>query len=162
MAHRACGRLGRVHVCFVCSGNICRSPMAALVFRDRLQEAGLADQVRVTSAGIGGWHVGDPADSRATRTLSRAGYSTEHVAAQVGPEHLDADLLLAMDAGHEAALIDLVGTDRVRMFRSFDPAAGPDLDVPDPYYGSKNGFTDVLAMIEAATPGLLDWVRKRL
>jgi protein-tyrosine phosphatase len=136
--------------------------MAALVFRDRLRRAGLADQVRVTSAGIGGWHVGDPADSRAARTLARAGYPTDHVAAQVGPEHLDADLFLAMDGGHEAALVDLVGPDRVRMFRSFDPAAGPDLDVPDPYYGNRNGFTEVLAMVEAATPGLLDWVREQL
>jgi protein-tyrosine phosphatase len=136
--------------------------MAALVFRDRLRRAGLADRVRVTSAGIGGWHVGEPADSRAARTLTRAGYPIDHVAAQVGPEHLDADLFLAMDGGHEAALVDLVGADRVRMFRSFDPAAGPDLDVPDPYYGNRNGFTEVLAMVEAATPGLLDWVRERL
>jgi protein-tyrosine phosphatase len=136
--------------------------MAALVFRDRLRRAGLADRVRVTSAGIGGWHVGEPADSRATRTLAKAGYTTDHIAAQVGPEHLDADLFLAMDGGHEAALVDLVGPDRVRMFRSFDPAAGPDLDVPDPYYGNRNGFTEVLAMIEAATPGLLDWVRGQL
>jgi protein-tyrosine phosphatase len=136
--------------------------MAALVFRDRLLRAGLADRVRVTSAGIGGWHVGEPADSRAARTLTRAGYPIDHVAAQVGPEHLDADLFLAMDGGHEAALVDLVGADRVRMFRSFDPAAGPDLDVPDPYYGNRNGFTEVLAMVEAATPGLLDWVRERL
>jgi protein-tyrosine phosphatase len=136
--------------------------MAALVFRDRLRRAGLADRVRVTSAGIGGWHVGEPADSRAARTLTRAGYPIDHVAAQVGPEHLDADLFLAMDGGHEAALVDLVGPDRVRMFRSFDPAAGPDLDVPDPYYGNRNGFTEVLAMVEAATPGLLDWVREQL
>jgi protein-tyrosine phosphatase len=135
--------------------------MAAVVFREHLRRAGLGDDVRVTSAGIGGWHVGEPADSRAMRTLAGAGYPTGHVAAQVGPEHLDADLLVAMDAGHHEALVDLVGEDRVRMFRSFDPAANGDLDVPDPYYGDGNGFTDVLAMIEAATPGLLDWVRAR-
>jgi protein-tyrosine phosphatase len=154
-----------LHVCFVCSGNICRSPMAALVFGDHLHRAGLADRVRVTSAGIGPWHIGDPADPRAAATLARHGYSTTHVAAQVGAEHLSADLLLAMDSGHEAALRDLLthhgdSPDRVRMFRSFDPAAGPDLDVPDPYYGRDNGFRDVLTMIEAATPGLLDWVRE--
>ncbi len=140
--------------------------MAAVVFREHLRRAGLDDRVRVTSAGIGGWHVGQPADSRAARTLARAGYPTEHVAAQVGPEHLDADLLVAMDSGHEAALADLVGEERVRMFRSFDPAADGDLrgdlDVPDPYYGRRDGFTDVLTMIEAAMPGLLTWVRERL
>jgi low molecular weight protein-tyrosine phosphatase len=155
----------QLHVCFVCSGNICRSPMAALVFGEQVRRAGLADRVRVTSAGIGSWHVGDPADSRAERTLSRAGYPTSHVAAQVGDAHLDADLLLAMDSSHLRDLRRLLGragADRVRMFRSFDPEADGDLDVPDPYYGSRQGFTEVLAMIEAAVPGLLDWVREHL
>ncbi|MGH3880552.1 MAG: low molecular weight protein-tyrosine-phosphatase [Actinophytocola sp.] len=151
-----------MHVCFVCSGNICRSPMAAVVFREHLRRAGLADLVRVTSAGIGDWHVGQPADSRAARTLAGAGYSTEHVAAQVGADHLDADLLVAMDSGHHVELVELAGPDRVRMFRSFDPAADDTLDVPDPYYGERNGFNQVLDMIEAATPGLLDWVRAHL
>jgi protein-tyrosine phosphatase len=134
--------------------------MAAAVFAEHLRRAGLADAVRVTSAGIGPWHVGEPADSRAARTLAAAGYPTEHMAAQVGADHLDADLLVAMDSGHEAELVDLVGPERVRLFRSFDPAANGDLDVPDPYYGKRDGFTEVLAMIEAAVPGLLDWVRE--
>jgi low molecular weight protein-tyrosine phosphatase len=156
-----------VHVCFVCSGNICRSPMAALVFGEHLRRAGLADRVRVSSAGIGPWHVGEPADARAARTLADHGYPTGHIAAQVDERHLDADLLLAMDSGHEAALRDLLAhqgddPDRVRMFRSFDPAANGDLDVPDPYYGGRDGFTEVLDMIEAATPGLLAWVRERV
>jgi protein-tyrosine phosphatase len=156
-----------VHVCFVCSGNICRSPMAALVVGEHLRRAGLADRVRVSSAGMGPWHVGQPADTRAARTLADHGYPTGHVAAQVDERHLRADLLLAMDAGHEAALRDLLAhqgddPDRVRMFRSFDPAADGDLDVPDPYYGGRDGFTEVLDMIEAATPGLLAWIRGRL
>jgi protein-tyrosine phosphatase len=156
-----------LHVCFVCSGNICRSPMAALVFTEHVRRAGLADRVQVTSAGIGPWHVGDPADSRAIRTLADHGYPTDHVAAQVDERHLDADLLLAMDTGHRHALRDLLEhqgseLDRVRMFRSFDPEVGGDLDVPDPYYGGRRDFTEVLTMIESAVPGLLDWVRRRL
>jgi protein-tyrosine phosphatase len=159
--------MAELHVCFVCSGNICRSPMAALVFGEHLRRAGLADRVRVTSAGIGSWHVGDPADDRAARTLARAGYPIGHVAAQVDEGHLDADLLLAMDSGHRRELRALFARrgadpDRVMMFRSFDPEADGDLDVPDPYYGSRQGFTEVLSMIEAAVPGLLDWVRERL
>lgn len=141
--------------------------MAALVFAEHLRRAGLADRVRVTSAGIGPWHAGDPADHRAARTLADHGYPVDHVAAQVATDHLEADLLLAMDSGHEAALRDLLDhqgdvPDRVRMFRSFDPAAAGDLDVPDPYYGDRDGFAEVMAMIEAATPGLLDWVREQL
>ncbi len=154
--------LAVVHICFVCSGNICRSPSAALVFAEHLRRAGLADRVRVTSAGIGPWHVGEPIDERAGDALIRQGYPTVHVAAQVGPEHLDADLLLAMDSGHEKALRRLArGPEQVRFLRSFDPDAG-DMDVPDPYYGGPEGFDEVLRMIEAAMPGLLDWVRERL
>ncbi|MFL6122895.1 low molecular weight protein-tyrosine-phosphatase [Actinophytocola sp.] len=156
-----------LHVCFVCSGNICRSPIAALVFGAVLVEEGLADKVRVTSAGIGPWHVGEPADRRARRVLSAHGYPTEHVAAQVDEDHLSADLLVALDAGHEAALRDLLahqggdGDERVRMLRSFDPDAA-DLEVPDPYYGDDAGFDEVLGMVEAAMPGLVEWVRARL
>jgi protein-tyrosine phosphatase len=153
-----------VHLCFVCSGNICRSPSAAIVVREHLRRAGLADRVRVTSAGIGDWHVGAPVDRRSGEVLERHGYPVEHTAAQVGAEHLDADLFLAMDRGHEESLRVLVADPgRVRMMRSFDPGADPaDLDVPDPYYGGPDGFEAVLAMIEAATPGLLDWVRDHL
>ncbi|BBB01506.1 putative protein-tyrosine phosphatase [Actinacidiphila reveromycinica] len=153
-----------MHLCFVCSGNICRSPSAALVVAEHLRREGLAGQVRVTSAGIGPWHAGEPIDPRAGEVLERHGYPVDHVAAQVGAEHLDADLFLAMDRGHEKALRKLVGEpSRVRMLRSFDPAAaGGDLDVPDPYYGGPDGFDEVLGMVEAATPGLLAWVRERL
>ncbi|PRX44167.1 protein-tyrosine phosphatase [Prauserella shujinwangii] len=135
--------------------------MAAVVLREHLRRAGLADQVRVTSAGTGPWHVGEPADPRATRTLESHGYAVAHVAAQVGAEHLDADLLLAADRGHAKALRRLVGDgDRVRLLRSFDPAAPEGAEVPDPYYGDGDGFADVLAMIERAVPGILDWVRE--
>ncbi|MEE4545138.1 low molecular weight protein-tyrosine-phosphatase [Streptomyces sp. V4-01] len=152
-----------MHLCFVCSGNICRSPSAALVAAERLREAGLGDRVRVTSAGIGPWHVGESIDRRSGEVLAAHGYPVEHVAAQVGAEHLDADLFLAMDRGHEKALRALVdGTSRIRLLRSFDPDATGDLDVPDPYYGGRAGFEEVLAMIEAATPGLIAWVRERL
>jgi protein-tyrosine phosphatase len=151
-----------MHVSFVCTGNICRSPMAALVFAEHLRRAGLTNQVEVTSAGTGGWHVGDPADPRAARTLIDHGYSAAHVAAQVAARHLDADLLVALDSGHARELRRLVGApDRIRLLRSFDPDASG-TDVPDPYYGGREGFDDVMAMIEASMPGLLAWVRERL
>jgi protein-tyrosine phosphatase len=151
-----------MHVSFVCTGNICRSPMAALVFTEHLRRAGLTDHVEVTSAGTGGWHVGDPTDPRAARTLIDHGYSTAHVAAQIADRHLDADLLVALDSGHARELRRLIGApDRIRLLRSFDPDASG-TDVPDPYYGGREGFDDVMAMIEASMPGLLAWVRERL
>jgi protein-tyrosine phosphatase len=152
-----------MHVVFVCTGNICRSPMAAAVFTGHLQRAGLAEKVRVSSAGIGTWHIGEAADPRAMAVLDQHGYPLEHAAAQVGPEHLDADLVLALDNGHLRSLQRLVGDrQRVRLLRSFDPTADAGADVPDPYFGADDGFTDVLTMLEASMPGLLDWVRVNL
>jgi protein-tyrosine phosphatase len=137
--------------------------MAELVFREHLREAGLADVVEVNSAGTGPWHVGEPADERARKTLARHGYPTDHVASQVDNRHLGADLLVALDSGHARTLRRIADDpDRVRLLRSFDPDAGEDLDVPDPYYGEPAGFDEVLAMIEAASPGLLTWIRDNL
>ncbi|HEY6425411.1 MAG TPA: YdeI/OmpD-associated family protein [Pseudonocardiaceae bacterium] len=167
-SRRWSARLGRVrskdvHVCFVCTGNICRSPMAEIVFADALRREGLGDRVRVSSAGTGAWHVGDPADGRAAETLRRAGYHCRHVAAQVGAQHLSADLLVALDRGHLATLRRLgPEPERVVLLRSFDPAANGNLDVPDPYFGGRRGFDDVLSIVRAAVPGLLAWVRGRL
>ena len=150
-----------MHISFICTGNICRSPMAAVVFREHARRAGLEDQVEVSSAGTGPWHVGEGADPRTLKVLADHGYPTEHVAAQLGDEHLDADLLLAMDAGHLRVLRDsLDDPERARLLRSFDPAAADGAEVPDPYFGGDRGFEDVLAMIEAAMPELLDWTRE--
>ncbi|MGH3837133.1 MAG: low molecular weight protein-tyrosine-phosphatase [Pseudonocardiaceae bacterium] len=152
-----------VHITFVCTGNICRSPMAEVVFTDALRREGLAHRVRVSSAGLGAWHVGHPADPRTTETLHRAGYDCEHVAAQVGAQHLSADLLVALDSEHLTTLRRLVAEpDRVVLLRSFDPAADGNLDVPDPYFGGNHRFDEVLGMVCAAVPGLLAWVRSRL
>lgn len=147
-------------VVFVCSGNICRSPIAEKVLQQELTRAGLADQVRVSSAGTGGWHVGSPADERAAALLRAEGYPDVHQARQVDAEDLAADLIIALDRGHQRMLQSMVPEpDRVRLLRSFDPAAPPGAEVPDPYYGGADGFADVLTMIRGAMPGLVDWVR---
>lgn len=137
--------------------------MAEVVFAEALHREGLAHLVQVSSAGTGNWHVGEPADPRAAEALRRAGYACDHVAAQLGPRHLSADLLVALDHGHLGALRrQIAEPDRVVLLRSFDRAAGRKLDVPDPYYGAKHGFDEVLSMVRAAVPGLLTWVRERL
>jgi protein-tyrosine phosphatase len=149
-------------VVFVCTGNICRSPIAEKVFVHELERAGLADAVRVSSAGTGSWHIGSPADDRAAALLRAEGYPDTHTARQIDAEQLSADLLVALDQSHRRALRAMVSEpDRVRLLRSFDPTATADAEVPDPYYGTPEGFTDVLTMIRAAMPGLVDWVRSR-
>ncbi|MFG1792060.1 low molecular weight protein-tyrosine-phosphatase [Nocardia sp. NPDC049149] len=154
--------VGELHVSFVCTGNICRSPMAEKIFAAHLVRAGLADRVRVSSAGTGSWHVGDEADSRTNATLVKYGYPTGHAAATFGDPHRDADLVIALDTSHERELARRgVPLERRRLLRSFDEDAdGP--DVPDPYYGDMADFELVRDQIEAAVPGLLDWVRDAL
>nr|WP_267909208.1 low molecular weight protein-tyrosine-phosphatase [Antrihabitans sp. YC2-6] len=152
----------QLHVSFICTGNICRSPMAEKIFAAHLQRAGLADRVRLSSAGTGSWHVGDPADDRAVDVLRKAGYPTDHTAAVVSSKHQRADLLVALDRGHERELARMgVPSDRRRLLRSFDPDADG-RDVPDPYYGELADYELVRDQIEAAVPGLLEWVRERV
>ncbi|MEU5323591.1 low molecular weight protein-tyrosine-phosphatase [Streptomyces sp. NPDC021056] len=152
-------------VCFVCTGNICRSPMAESVFRARVAEDGLDGLVEVDSAGTGGWHEGDGADPRTVSVLEAHGYDGTHTARQFQPSWFSRlDLVIALDRGHLKALRRLAPTPqdaaKVRLLRSYDPAAGDDLDVPDPYYGGMDGFEECLEMVESASEGLLAAVRE--
>ena len=151
-------------VCFVCTGNICRSPMAESVFRARVEEAGLDDRVEVDSAGTGGWHEGDPADPRTVSVLEENGYAVAHTARMFERSWFSRlDLVIALDAGHLRVLRRLAPTDedaqKVRLLRAYAPAAYGDLDVPDPYYEGRDGFEECLQMVEEASVGLLAAVR---
>jgi protein-tyrosine phosphatase len=154
-------------VCFVCTGNICRSPMAEAVFQARVEEAGLGGLVEVGSAGTGSWHEGEGADPRTVSVLEENGYACAHTARRFEPSWFARlDLVVALDSGHLRALRRLAPTEedaaKVRLLRSYDPAAGGDLDVPDPYYGGRDGFGECLEMVEAAGEGLLAAVREQV
>jgi protein-tyrosine phosphatase len=153
-----------LHVTFICSGNICRSPMAEKMFAHQIGERGLADIVRVTSAGTGHWHEGEPADRRTGHTLREHGYPTAHRAAQMTDDHLAADLVVALGRNHLRMLQHAgVPAERLRMLRSFDPRSGVHaLDVEDPYYGTQDDFEETFTVIDAALPGLHSWVDDRL
>ena len=148
---------GRYSIALVCLGNICRSPMADVVLGQRVDEAGLAGRVTVSSCGTGDWHVGQPMDHRAAATLAANGYDPSlHRARQFAPSWLeDNDLVLAMDHQNlEDVGATSTPTDRVRLFRDFDPI-GTGGDVPDPYYGGDAGFEEVLEMVERTAASLL-------
>ena len=155
-----------LHIDFVCTGNICRSPMAEVIVRDKLAKAGFGeDAVQVTSNGIGNWHVGHQADHRALAELAAHGYNGEsHRAQQFGAEQFDADLIVALDHNHVSELVARgVPEDKVRLLRSFDPQAdADDLGVADPYYGGPEGFAVTREQIEAAADGIIAWVRAAL
>ena len=144
-------------IALVCLGNICRSPMAAVVLQQLVDEAGLGDQVEVTSAGTGDWHTGEPMDDRAAATLREAGLDpSSHRARHFDVAWFDRDLLLVMDASNLADVRALGGDDeRVLMFRAFDPEGGPDAEVPDPWYGGRRGFDDVLAIVSRTGEALV-------
>jgi protein-tyrosine phosphatase len=153
-----------LHITFICTGNICRSPMAEKMFAHQIRERGLEHKVKVTSAGTGDWHVGSEADERANRVLRAHGYPTTHTAAQLDDDHLSADLVVALGRNHARMLAQMgVPPNRIRLLRSFDPRAGAHVpDVDDPYYGVHADFEDTFAVIEAALPGLHDWVDEQL
>lgn len=154
--------VGELHISFVCTGNICRSPMAEKILLGYLSRAGLADRVRVSSAGTHDWHAGSEADPRTTATLRRHGYPTGHRAAGFGSEHTGADLVVGMTGEHDRHLAARgIPLERRRLLRSFDPDADG-TDVPDPYYGGTEEFELVREQIEAAVPGLLAWVHAAL
>jgi protein-tyrosine phosphatase len=153
------------HVCLVCMGNICRSPMAEVVLRRTIAEHGLDGLVTVDSAGTGSWHEGGPMDDRAAAALAERGYDgSRHRARQfLGDWFARADLVLAMDNENLRALrrIAPAGAD-VRLFRSYDPGAAEGAEVPDPYYGGTEGFVEVLRMVEAASEGLAEHLAETL
>jgi len=158
----------------VCTGNICRSPMAQVVLRDRLRSAGLDGTVVVDSSGISDEEHGNPIDTRAARVLSAHSYEVpSHQARRITRSDLvSSDLVLAMTAAHARALRALAKDDpdltaKVRMYRSFDPDApsdGPEhlLDVDDPWYGDHSGFETTLAEVEAAADGIVEHVQQAM
>lgn len=149
-------------VLFVCTGNICRSPTADAVMRRLVREAGLADKVRVDSAGTHDYHVGEPPDERAQHHARRRGYDLSDLRArQVAADDFESfELILAMDRGHLEILRRIAPVQhrhKLRLFMEFAP--GQSEEVPDPYYGGPGGFERVLDMVEAAARGLLAELR---
>jgi protein-tyrosine phosphatase len=133
--------------------------MAEAVLRAELDRAGLSAVVEVDSAGTGDWHTGQGMDPRARAELASRGYhAAAHQARRFGRGWLaDRDLVLAMDAGNLADLRRMgAEPGRLRLLRSFDPAARPGAEVADPYYGYETSFATVLDQIEAAARGLTE------
>jgi protein-tyrosine phosphatase len=153
-------------ILFVCLGNICRSPIAEVVMRRLVSEAGLEDRIAVESAGTGDWHLGQPADPRTLDVLRRSGYDgSAHRARQITREWFDAhDLVVAMDESNVDALRRMApreARDKIRLLLSFDPDAAQ-TEVPDPYAGEAEGFDAVLAMVEQGCRALLEQVKTEL
>ena len=153
-------------ILFVCLGNICRSPSAEGVFRQKLEQAGLSDRVEVDSAGTHAYHVGSPPDDRAAAAASRRGIDLSGLRGrQVSPDDFEHyDYILAMDRDNLADLLAMSPAEhqhKIRLFLDF-AGAGTGPEVPDPYYGGSDGFERVLDMLEQASDGLLLVLKNQL
>ena len=155
-----------MRICFVCLGNICRSPTAEGVMQKLVDDAGLGDRITIDSAGTGDWHAGELADPRTRRAAEGRGLELTHLARQFTRKDLDTfDLVIAMDRANLKHLRYMAGdrsTPELRLLRSFDPTAPEGAEVPDPYAGGEQGFEEVLDQCERACRGLLEYVRAGL
>ena len=150
-------------LCLVCLGNICRSPIAEGVLRHLVSEAGRGHQFQIESAGVGGWYVGEPADSRAQRTALAHGLRLSGTARQFHAADFEAfDLILALDEEVAGSLRRLApneaGRLKIRLLREFDPLARGQLAVPDPYSGTLQDFENVYQIVERSCRELLKFL----
>jgi protein-tyrosine phosphatase len=153
-----------VRVCFVCLGNICRSPTAEGVMLGLVREAGLEDRIEIDSAGTSGYHSGELPDSRSRAAARRRGFELRGKSRQFARSDWERfDYVLALDSSNFEDLSDSAPSPAARqklaMLRSFDPASPNGAGVPDPYYGGEDGFDDVIDICQAACTGLLAKIR---
>ncbi|MBB4658333.1 low molecular weight protein-tyrosine-phosphatase [Parvularcula dongshanensis] len=147
-------------VLLVCLGNICRSPAAEAILRDKSEKAGI--DLEIDSAGTGRWHVGKPPDARMIKAAGKRGYDLKTLRGrQVDTgDFYTFDLILPMDTSNMADLEDLAPPDATAKLRPF-LSYGVGGDVPDPYHGGPSGFETVLDMIEHASDGLVKALASR-
>ncbi|MDX9992257.1 MAG: low molecular weight protein-tyrosine-phosphatase [Anaerolineales bacterium] len=148
-------------VTFVCLGNICRSPLGEAVFKKLVRQAGREAEFQIESAGLGGWHVGQPPDSRSQIIARQHGIVLESTAQQFHPRDLERfDLILALDHdifnGLRRMAGDTPARQKIHLLRAADPQARANLDVPDPYYGDLSDFESAYQLIERSCRAWLE------
>ena len=158
--------MNSIAVCFVCLGNICRSPSAEAVMLHQVAQAKLADRIVVDSAGTGDWHIGQPPDERAQRAAKRRGYDLSSLRGRqiAADDFARFDLLIAMDDANAAALAQICPPehrDKIRLLMEFATRDDSRV-VVDPYFGGDEGFERVLDQCEDACEGLLKALRTQL
>lgn len=147
-------------ICFVCLGNIVRSPLAENIFRHHVEKQRLEEKYAVDSAGTSAYHVGERPDSRMREVARKRGLEYTGRSRQFQPDDFEQfDLIIAMDKDNHRQLRGLAASpeqqEKISLMREFDPEAGADQEVPDPYYGGIQGFERVYDIIHRSTKELL-------
>lgn len=163
-------RSKKIRVLFVCLGNICRSPTAEGVFREKCKQLNLLEQLDIESAGTSGWHIGEAPDPRAMAAAKSRGYDLSRLRGRgvQDEDFAEFDYILAMDSDNLNNLFsrneDIAPEfRRAKIQRFLEFANHTDInDVPDPYYGGDNGFEHVLDLIESASDGFIKTIQTQL
>lgn len=155
--------MSKIKVLFVCLGNICRSPTAHAVFRDRVKQLGLTDRIAIDSAGTAAYHVGKHPDRRSMEVARGRGIEMMDLRARKVDfgDLIEYDYILAMDESNYADLMDLALPEhkpKIHLFLDFAPNY-TEREVPDPYYGGAEGFNHVFDLVTDASEGLLADIR---
>jgi len=150
-------------ICFVCLGNICRSPTAEGIMKHLIKEEGLSDYFEIDSAGTSAYHIGEPANSKSQKIANEHGVQLDSRGRRIALSDLETfDLLLAMDNNNFKFLSAIdeknIATDKILMLREFDPE-GPGEPVPDPYAGGIDGFENVFQVIKCSCQTLLEQIK---
>lgn len=162
------GGMSQISVVFVCTGDICRAPMAQAVCDDALSALGVRDRVSLASVGLGDWHIGEQADPRALQQLESAGLPYRHHRARLLEAHQleQAGLFVAMERSHANALHEMAklrnAAPEVRLLRSWDPSASPMAEIGDPYHRGEQAFEAVFRQVEVAVHFLVQDLTIRL
>jgi protein-tyrosine phosphatase len=148
-------------ICFVCLGNIVRSPLAENLFIHLAEQSGVAHRYQVDSAGTSAYHVGERPDSRMRRVAAHNGLVYDGRARQFSRRDFQRfDLIIAMDTDNLRNLERMaplqMDLEKIHLMRAFDPEGSPTASVPDPYYGGVSGFEETYKIVERSSQGLLD------